>query len=268
MGTQFDNQVVGIIPCAGLGTRLGPLPFSKELYPLGKRINKGKPTSKVACEYLLDHMSDAGIREIHFILRQGKWDIPAFIKGGLNFGINACYHVADYLFGVPFSVNQAYPIIKGKIVALGFPDILFKPKYAYSKLINELSSNSKISVVLGLMPISRPDKWDMVVLDVHNNVTKLIIKSDQGSQVPFGWTIAVWKPNFSDFLNIAVNERLKSNIQNDLETNEIYFGHMLTEAISAGLIVKGVIFENGECLDIGTPEDLEMGHSFLNKVND
>ena len=263
--TKEKNNIVGIVPCAGLGTRLGLLPFSKELFPIGQKRYRGKEVPKVACDYLIDHMLNAGVTNIHFILRKGKWDIPAYFGGGLDHDFNSCYHLADYSYGVPFSVNQTFPFTKDKIIVLGFPDILFKPENAFQKLIKELENNDKIDIVLGVMPVLRPDKWDMVELDNEGNVIDLIIKSVKGKHQPFGWTIAAWKPQFSEFLNHKISTLLVERTNEELEINEIYFGHIIMDAIKNGMNVGSVVFENGNCLDIGTSEDLYISKSFLNE---
>lgn len=257
------NNVIGIIPCAGRGTRLGTFPFSKELVQIGEKNSQGKIVPKAVCDYLIDHMINAGITDIHFILRKGKWDIPDYYSGGVKHGFKSCYHIADYGYGVPFSVNQAFPFVKNNIVVLGFPDILFKPKNAFNKLLEAYEKNDDADIVLGVMPVLRPDKWDMVELDEKQYVKRLIIKSEQGKKVLYGWTIAAWKPEFSRFLNDRIMQIIREKTKTELEDNEIYFGHIITEAINAGLKVKGVVFEKGSCLDVGTPEDLALSSTFL-----
>lgn len=257
------HSVIGIIPCAGRGTRLGLLPFSKELFPIGEKKFEGRTIPKVACDYLIDHMASAGIEDINFVLRKGKWDIPDYYGGGLMHGFKSCYHITDYSYGVPFSINQAFPVYKNKIVVLGFPDILFKPKNAFSLLLEAFENNNNADIVLGVMPVMRPEKWDMVELDDENYVKRLIIKSNNGKKMPYGWTIAAWKPKFSRFLNDKILNLLQEKTKTELENSEIYFGHIIMEAIKAGIKVKSVVFNNGNCLDIGTPEDLTISTSFI-----
>ena len=266
--SEKGNNIIGIIPCAGKGTRLGILPFSKELFPLGEKKYEGRVIPKVACDYLIDHMVGAGIEDIHFILRKGKWDIPNYYGGGLMHGFKSYYHIADYTYGVPFSINQAFPIFENKIVVLGFPDILFKPENAFNRLLEVFHRNDEIDIVLGVMPVLRPEKWDMVELDNKQNVKRLIIKSINGKKMQYGWTIAAWKPRFSRFLNNRITSVLKEKTKTEFEKSEIYFGHIIMEAINKGLTVKGVIFENGKCLDIGTPGDLIYSTTFLKDNNE
>lgn len=67
----FEREVIGLIPAAGLGSRLAPLPCSKEIYPIGyKSEHLGKRLyPKVVCQYLLKKMSSAGISRAYIILR-------------------------------------------------------------------------------------------------------------------------------------------------------------------------------------------------------
>ena len=60
-----------IIPLAGLGTRLLPLPsvFAKELLPIN-----GKPS----LEYILDECIEAGIKEVIFIISKKKMMIKKY----------------------------------------------------------------------------------------------------------------------------------------------------------------------------------------------
>ena len=66
------EQVVGLLPAGGQGTRIGPLPCSKELFPIGFRSNEeGQDLRpKVVSHYLLEKMRLAGIRRsILFFVR-------------------------------------------------------------------------------------------------------------------------------------------------------------------------------------------------------
>ena len=54
----------GIIPAAGLGTRIQPLAFSKELLPVGTRLDGNIERPRAVSEYLLDRMLMAGVDRI------------------------------------------------------------------------------------------------------------------------------------------------------------------------------------------------------------
>lgn len=256
----IKNNVIGLIPAAGKASRLGRIPFSKELFPVGFENEEIPKRPKVVSRYLLEYMSLAGISEFHFILRNGKWDIPAYYGSGNQFNYRICYHIAEYDYGVPFTINQANPFIKDQIVALGFPDILLKPENAFKELICKLKEEKDTSVVLGLFPTTNTEKYDMVVFDENHIIEDIVIKSPKQTQLSFAWIIAAWKPEFTTFINSFVNEKLQTETVKELTDNEYYLGDVFLSAIKSGLKINGIVFNDGEFLDIGTPED-------LNKVN-
>lgn len=258
-----ETKYVGIIPAAGYAARLGHLPLSKEVYPIGfEKINE-IDVPKVVSSYLLEDMSKAGISEFHFILRHGKWDIPAYYKSGGRYNYNICYHIAEYGYGVPFSINQTYPFIKDKIVALGFPDILINPKTAYINLVDELSNNHDNSIVLGLIPSTKPEKGDMVMYDENMRITDIFIKSPDHTHLKYAWIIAAWRPEFSAFLNDFVKKELATKSETQLTSKDYQMGETIIAAIKAGMKVKSVLFEKGSFIDIGTPGDLQFASEYL-----
>ena len=250
------QTISGIIPAAGYATRLGKLPFSKELFP----VSVDKKKIGVVSDHLINAMSVAGIDQLHFVIRDGKWDIPSFFGSKIDNKLPVCYHIAEVDYGVPFTVNQAYPFIKDHIILLGFPDILFQPTNAFKKLVEELNQ-SKAAIVLGVFPISKPEKWDMVELDSNNRIRKIVIKPTTG-EYNYGWVMAAWKPEFSDFLNDFVTETIANNTPTELTVKELHFGDAIISAMESGLKVQGIVFEEGKCLDTGTPDEMNAAKKF------
>jgi glucose-1-phosphate thymidylyltransferase len=193
-----ECKIVGVIPAAGLATRLSPLPMSKELYPVGFRPNDdGVPYPKAATEYLLDRLRVGGVREAYIVLRPGKWDIPAYLGDGSISGIHLAYLTVHVPFGVPFTLDQAFPFVGDYCVALGFPDILFWPENAFAALFHRLR-NSTADAVLGLFPTVEPDRVGVVDVDNAGGVRGIFEKSGR-KDLPYMWAIAVWKPSFHSF---------------------------------------------------------------------
>lgn len=255
-------KTIGIIPAAGKANRLGKLPFSKELYPVGFDLSDTKKNPKTVSQYLLEGLSSAGVTEFHFVLRTGKWDIPAYYGSGSQYGYKICYHIADYEYGVPFTVNQAYHFIKDKNVVLGFPDILLRPNNVYKKLLKKLFQEKETSIVLGLFPTQRTDKYDMVLFDKNKKITDIIIKQSKQDNLKYAWVIAAWKPDFSEYIKSFVDDKLKTVSEKKLISNEYHMGDVICEAIESGMHVQGIIFNKGEFLDVGTPEDLRVASIF------
>jgi glucose-1-phosphate thymidylyltransferase len=65
----------GIIPAAGLGSRIQPLAFSKELLPIGSRFDDGVERPRAVTEYLIERMVRGGATRICFVIAPGKSDI-------------------------------------------------------------------------------------------------------------------------------------------------------------------------------------------------
>ncbi len=174
---SIDMEIVGLIPAAGQGSRIGPLPCSKELYPVGFGSFPGKQGMwpKASCQYVLDKMRLAGIRKVFFVLREGKWDIPSFLGDGQNSGMHIAYLMRNLPYGVPFTLDQAYPFLEDKMVALGWPDIILQGENEYQQLV-DCQNVTNADVVLGLFPADRPEKVDMVELDDRGRVKEIVIK--------------------------------------------------------------------------------------------
>jgi glucose-1-phosphate thymidylyltransferase len=199
-----SRPIVGLLPAAGLGSRIAPLPMSKELFPLGFRPVQGKVgvRPKVACHYLLEAMDQAGATEVFIILRPGKWDIPEFLGDGSDLGLRLAYLTVHVPFGVPFSLNQAYPFIRQATVVMGFPDILFEPAQAYQRLIQRLDRGGA-DIVLGLFPTTQPENVGVVEFNESGRVAGIYEKSTL-THLPYMWAIAAWHPPFTEFLHRVV----------------------------------------------------------------
>jgi glucose-1-phosphate thymidylyltransferase len=256
-------EVIGLLPCGGMATRLSPLPLSKELYPIGFRVGlDGNPRPKVVTHYLLEKMRHAGITKAYCILRSGKWDIPAYFGDGEMVDMHLGYLMLRSPHGVPYTLDQAYPFVNNALVALGFPDILLQPNDCYQRLINH-QQRTQADVVLGLFPCDRPEKAGMVEFDAQGKILQIIEKPKQ-TNLRFMWGIALWTPAFTEFLHdylINLEQRLAQKMAQipasaAAPRREIPIGDVIQAAIAAGLPVEAESFTNGTYLDIGTPEDL------------
>ncbi|BAZ66460.1 MAG: dTDP-glucose pyrophosphorylase [Pelatocladus maniniholoensis HA4357-MV3] len=249
-----DRQIIGLLPAGGQAKRISPLPLSKELYPVGFQDfgDQHKLRPKVVSHYLLEKMQLAGINQAYFILRPGKWDIPEYFRDGAMLSMSLGYLIMDLPYGVPFTLDQAYPFVRDALVALGFADILFQPKDAFVKVLARQQA-TKADVVLGLFPTNQPEKAGMVEFDNTGRV-QLIIEKPSQSDLRYMWGIAVWTPAFTQFLHEYLIP-LKAN-PNLSELPEIPIGDIIQTAITQGFHVEAETFVDGTYLDIGTPNDL------------
>jgi glucose-1-phosphate thymidylyltransferase len=261
---QKDHQdLVGVIPAAGTASRLGPLPCSKELLPVGfHKDRKGEPTQpKAVGHYLLERMQTARVSTAYIILRKGKWDIPNYFGDGKMLDMYIAYLLMDLPFGVPFTIDQAYPFIKGSLVVFGFPDIIFEPKDAFLRLISK-QDESKADVVLGLFEANHSHREDMVDIDRSGCIRKIEIKPSI-TKFKYTWLIAVWSANFSEFIHEFVSDKAKIHLnQNSKKPREVFMGDIIKQAIRHNLKVIPIIFESGCYWDMGSLENLSKAYQF------
>ncbi len=236
MQRMSANSPVAVIPAAGVGSRLdGAVTDSKEVAHIG-----GKPL----IAHLLDRLARASVTEAVVVLRKGKEDIPAALA---EYGeVDLTYVVIDESPSELHSVIAGVRAAEGRVVALGYPDILFEPTDSYSVLLHRLD-DTNADLVIGLFPTDQPERVDMVALDGRGRPTEVVIKQpDRGLR--YSWSIAAWSPGFSSYLTeFAAGQR------GPLEPS---VGDVVQATINDGLVVDAVRFEKGSYLDVGTPGDL------------
>jgi glucose-1-phosphate thymidylyltransferase len=246
-------EVIGLLPAAGQATRIAPLPCSKELYPIGFRsVADGKGIRpKVAAHYLLEKMRRAGITKVYIVLREGKWDIPSYFGDGSMLDMNLAYLMTASSLGPPYTLDQAYPFVRNKLVAFGFPDIIFKVEDAFERLLS-CQSQTGADVVLGLFRAPRPSEVDMVDIDRQGRVSSISIKPPE-TDLRYTWSLAVWTAAFSLFMHRYLRFEKPKRIAKHSEPS---VGHVFQAAIRADLHFNSVMFDDDTWVDIGTPEDL------------
>lgn len=254
-------ETLGLIPAGGSASRIAPIPCSKELFPIGfrKADENQAACPKVVSHYLLEKMRTAGITKAYLILRKGKWDIPAYFGDGKILNMHLAYLMMDLPFGVPYTIDQAYPFVQEKMVAFGFPDIIFQPDDAFVRLRTR-QAESNADVVLGLFPTHQPQNADMVDLDADGRVREIQIKPAR-THLRYAWIIAFWNSVFTHFMHEYIMRIRNVNAQHEnsgrLGTpNELFIGDVLQAAIDNQLRIKTVTFPNHTYLDIGTAENL------------
>jgi glucose-1-phosphate thymidylyltransferase len=206
----------------------------------------------VTCHYLLERMRAAGITRAYIVLRAGKWDIPAYLGNGAWLDMDLAYLVMGAPFGAPYTLDRAWAFVKQARIALGFPDVLFEPVDAFSRLLVH-QTRTCAEVVLGVFPAERPYKGDMIETDAQERVRRIVIKP-LVTELRYTWMIAVWTPAFTRFMHdhLAILLRAQSTA-----SRELFVGDVIQPAIDAGLRVEAERFDTGRVIDIGTPEDLK-----------
>lgn len=247
-----NTSVVGIIPAAGKGSRLAPFPCPKELFPVGYQDYLINGTfhkrPKVVSQYLIENIIASGADIIYLIVGEGKSDIMKYYGNGSRFGVNICYLYQEELTGMPGALALAAPWISNSTVVFGMPDTIIEPSDAFNKLVNS-HEEYEADLTLGLFPTNTPSKFGMVEIDEKNSV-KYTVDKPVTTKLTHMWGCACWSPKFTalliDFLN-----------NNKFVGKEIVLGDVFNFALESQLRVKGLLFEAGKYIDIGTTDELD-----------
>jgi dTDP-glucose pyrophosphorylase len=159
----------GVIPAAGRGSRIQPLAFSKELLPVGSRIDGGSERPRAVSEYLLERMIVGGADKICFVIAPGKSDILEYY--GASYRDAAIAYVVqpkpaglcDAMFRVAPFVAEDEPLI------VGLPDTVWLPEHALAALPDR-------GLSFLLFPVREPQYFDAVVLDEKDGVLEIQVK--------------------------------------------------------------------------------------------
>ncbi|MEL6650519.1 MAG: dTDP-glucose pyrophosphorylase [Bacteroidota bacterium] len=243
-------ELIGLIPAGGAAKRMGKLACSKEIFPVGFE-DDGRP--KAISEHLLEKYRAAKCDKVFFVLREGKWDIPTYFGDGQDMEMDFGYLMLRHLYGVPYTIDQAYPFVKEARVMMGFPDMLYEPTDVFEQLLTYQES-SEADLVLGLYEVENEyeaSKSDMVDWDKKSGEIIDIQIKPAKTERRFSWINLVWGPRFTDFLHRYIAQDLEKRTQNP-ELPEIHFSEILLAAKIAGLSLRVKTFPGFRFLDVGT----------------
>ena len=156
----------GIIPAAGAGSRIQPLAFSKELLPVGSRLETGGP--RAVSEYLVERLLLAGADKLCFIIGPGKWDILAYY--GKIDSAQVAFVVQPQPAGLCDALFRPAPMVpESETVAVGLPDTIWFPEDALKTL-------PEGELVFLLFPVAAPELFDAVLVETDGRITRMLVK--------------------------------------------------------------------------------------------
>lgn len=159
----------GIIPAAGIGSRIQPLAFSKELLPVGSRLDGQVERPRAVSEYLVERMIRGGADKICFVISPGKSDILEYYGASIG-PASLAYVVQPSASGLCDAIFRALPLTRpDEGVLIGLPDTVWFPEDALCSLPDDVLS-------LLLFPVRRPEFFDAVVADEEGRVEEVQVK--------------------------------------------------------------------------------------------
>jgi dTDP-glucose pyrophosphorylase len=162
----------GIIPAAGLGSRIQPLAFSKELLPVGSRMDDGVERPRAVSEHLVERMIAAGADKLCFVIAPGKSDIVNYYGSRIG-PANIAYVVQPEPGGLCDAIFCARPFISAEEhVLVGLPDTVWFPTDGLARLPQDALS-------FLLFPVDQPQHFDAVSTDSQGLVQEIQVKSPE-----------------------------------------------------------------------------------------
>lgn len=224
----------GVIPAAGKGSRMQPLAFSKELLPVGTRVDGDHERPMAVSEHLVERMILAGATRICFVISPGKSDIMEYF-GGRVYSADVCYTVQPEASGLCDAIFRAAPFIApDEPVVAGLPDTIWFPANGFSFLPDDVLS-------FLVFPVERPELFDAVRADEHGRVFEIQVKHPTPSSK---WVWGAFKMPGSTFLDLR-------DLWLEREKRDEYFGTLVNAWLALGRYAFAV--HAGETyVDVGT----------------
>jgi glucose-1-phosphate thymidylyltransferase len=238
----------GIIPAAGAGSRIQPLAFSKELLPVGCRMDGETERPRAVSEYIIDRMIAAGADKICFVISPGKADILSYYGGGVA-GADFAYVVQPRAAGLCDAIFRAVPLIHpGEQVLVGLPDTVWFPENGLCSLPDDCLS-------FLLFPVEHPEFFDAVVTNEVGLVQEIQVKKRNASS---HWIWGAFRmPGF-------VLEQLYQ-LWLEREACDEYFGTLVNAFLARGGQARG-IRAGDSYVDIGTLHGYRNAISLLSSA--
>jgi glucose-1-phosphate thymidylyltransferase len=209
---------------------------------------------KVVSQYLIEAMAAVGPNRLFIIIGPGKLDIVEYYRYGENYGIPIAYIFQSEARGMPYALDLVTPWLKGnETVMMGMPDTIFEPRDAFQRLLSAHKA-WEADLTLGLFKADSPQKFGMVGLDNDYNVIEHVDKPHT-THLRWLWGIACWGPRFMTLMHEVLETHISASAG---KGREVVFGDIIDLALNAGLHIKGLPFEEGRYIDIGTYEDLRQ----------
>lgn len=161
----------GIVPAAGNGTRIQPLAFSKELLPVGSRVDAdGVERPRAVSEYLVERLRLGGATKLCFVVSPSKSDLLKYYGAGVD-GVDVAFVVQPRAAGLCDAIFRAAPLIGAdEAVAVGLPDTVWFPADALAALPDD-------RLAFLLFPVAEPEHFDAVVTDAGGAVLEIEVKA-------------------------------------------------------------------------------------------
>jgi|SRR6185503_18979808 len=227
----------GSIPAGGLGSRLGPTGFSKELLPVGERA---------AIDHLIDRMLAGGIDRVFVNTAADKQDLIRYLACQSPFGRYCVFLVRERRGLLDGVVQPAQFLRDDDELYFGLPDTLWFPHDAFQAIVAHPGL-----LVLGLFDSGTPERFDAVSTTDDGRIQAVDVKV---SNPPTKWTWGIGKLRVSEVARLRALAAAR-----DIDTPFGAVVHDYAQSYPA----YAVSFAESAYLDLGTRGDYARASDFL-----
>jgi len=241
------KKMKGLIPAAGMGTRLGPITLAipKELLMVG---------DKACIEHVVEAFKLAGITDITIVVGWRKHAILDYFGSGKRLDVNITYIVQDERNGLAKAVECGKNVINHNSFAVILGDNFFYPK-TFLKEIITFHNDRNSECTVGVTPMNDVSSYG-VIKPKDERIIDIVEKPKQ-KDAPSNLACAgiyVFKPSIFDAI-----KKTKPDGNNE---------YQLTDSIKGMIEDKKPVFYkelHGRHIDIGSPERLKMANKFFSQ---
>ena len=254
------EEIVGLIPAAGAGTRLYPFSRAvpKEMYPI---------FGKAVIEHTIENLKVGGINKIYMVVGYQKGALMDYVGDGSFFGVHVVYLYQMMRRGLGHSILQGKKWIDRTFVTL-LGDSFIEPKKEITELIEYHKKEKPLATVM-LFEVKDFSGYGIAKFaDLKNGkgrIERMLEKPSVGDAKRLkteGKFYAlcgayVFEPRIFDFI-----EKTRPGIKNEVQLTDA-----MAFALRKGEKINGFVLK-GKYLDIGKWHTVKETEKFMGSIMD
>lgn len=241
----------GLIPAAGIGTRLEPITLAipKELLMIGDRA---------VIEYVIEAMKQVHVTDITVVVGWRKHAILDYLGSGDRLGVKLSYVVQDKRDGLAHAVAAGQHVIGDEPFLVVLGDDFFYPTTFLHEIL-AFHEERQAEATIGVATVADPTRHGIIKPGADHTIIDIVEKPSKQTAPSSIGVIGIYLFRSSIFDAI---QRITPGVKGE---------YQLTDAIKTLLDDgKTVLYKQieGTHIDVGTLEDYRLANEYLASISD